>query len=582
MGNGKEVKVRIIMRWNTTDGWTDLGANAVLAKGEIGLEYISGRALPKMKIGNGASSWNNLPYFETTLPENFTWGHLRGTTLETSSSKTENLELTKPGFLDTVNIVTLNKNFDTIDSYFNLKNEEIQNLGQRITTLSNSLSSTPTEYSALQFEVEGARVINGVVYDSLSNALDALNNDLQSFKNELDKIIGKAMPSKLIMEDSGMLYLADSEGTPIDGSGTLVKDNTLAAEVAGIRARAGTAGTFDTAWAATQAMDAELQGIRTRERTGETKPFAKDVITEIDDELRLLDREVVRLKNEVIPDGLIYTNNELYLAVQNEPIGDPVEITGGGGTGGGSTSFVVSLSNELDSRIISVAENTPVILKFNYTSIDNDGIDDGSGAGELLIDNLKVAGFTVPQGSYELDVTSYLQKGINNLKIKITNSEGSYRSLTYTVTVMALSITTTFPTMGTYKQDSVGINYILSGEGVKTVYFILTKQVAGARPQTLGSETVTSSGQSRQFNIRKPSSSGSYILEIYATAGSGETIVQSNTLRIGMIWFSESDTSPFVLINTPQTEATEGETIHIPYLIYHPAYQNIEVEFQII
>ena len=141
---GKEIKVRIIMRYNSTQGWADLAENAILAKGEIGLEYISGSALPKMKIGNGASSWNNLPYFETALPEKFTWGNLRGTTLQTSSSITENLELTKPGFLDTVNIVTLNKNFDKIDSYYNLKSEEIQNLGERITNLSNSLASTPT------------------------------------------------------------------------------------------------------------------------------------------------------------------------------------------------------------------------------------------------------------------------------------------------------------------------------------------------------------------------------------------------------------------------------------------------------
>ena len=82
---GKEIKVRIIMRYNSTDGWASLGSNSVLAKGEIGLEYIPGQSRPKMKIGNGISSWENLPYFETSLPEKFTWGNLRGTTLQTSS-----------------------------------------------------------------------------------------------------------------------------------------------------------------------------------------------------------------------------------------------------------------------------------------------------------------------------------------------------------------------------------------------------------------------------------------------------------------------------------------------------------------
>ena len=581
---GKEIKVRIIMRWNDTTGWSALtGADSVLAKGEIGIEYIPGSALPKLKIGNGASSWQNLPYFETSLPKNFTWGNLRGTTLQTEASKTSNLELTKPGFTDAVNIVTLNKNFEKIDSYYNLKSEEINNLGERITNLSNLLSSTPSDWSSLASEVAGARTINGKTYDSLSNALDSLNNDLQTFKIKLDDIIGKAMPSKLMMEEDGMLYLADSEGNPIDGSGALVKDNALSAEVAGIRTRFGNAGTYNTAYEATQAIDSELQQIRTRQRTGDTKPLAADVITEIDDELRLVDNELKRIKNDVIPDGLIYENNLLYLAVQNEAIGDPVEITGGGGgIGGGGFSYVITLTNEMDSRIFSVAENTPVKLKFNYTSIDNEGIADGSGAGELLIDNLKVAGFTLPQGSYELDVTSYLQKGTNNLKIKVTNSEGSYRSLTYTVTVMALSISSTFPTMGTYNLDSVGVGYTLNGEGVKTVYFVLTKQVTGARPQVLGSETTNSTGQARQFYVKRPSSSGSYTLEIYATAGSGETMVYSNTLRIGMIWYSDSDTEPFILLNTNQVKAVEGETIQIPYMVYHPAYEQTLVEFNII
>ena len=110
---GKEIKVRIVMRYNSTDGWATLqGGDAILAKGEIGLEYIPGSALPQMKIGNGELTWDNLPYFEAKLPENFTWGHLRGTPMESRTSKTPNLELTTPGFLDVVNIVTLNKNFE--------------------------------------------------------------------------------------------------------------------------------------------------------------------------------------------------------------------------------------------------------------------------------------------------------------------------------------------------------------------------------------------------------------------------------------------------------------------------------------
>jgi hypothetical protein len=601
MPMGKEIKVRIIMRYNSTEGWSALNSDdSVLAKGEIGLEYISGSSLPKMKIGNGASSWNNLPYFETSLPKNFTWGNLRGTTLQTSSSKTENLDLTKPGFLDTVNIVTLNKNLDKIDIAYKLQNEKMNSLGQRITNLLNLLNeegenfpegSLEQKVNFLTQEIADARVMvysgtdeegnpTGPSYFSLGDAIRAINIDLQTFKSQLEDIIGQSMPSQLVMEENGMLYLADAEGNPI-GEGTLVKDNALAEEVAGIRSRFGTAGVFNDASSATQAIDEELQDIRTR-ANGDTTSKAGDTVRAIDYDLSETKKELDRLKNEVIPDGLIYENNQLYLAVQNEPIGDPVEITGGGGGGGGATSYVIALTNELDSRIISVAENVPVVLKFNYTSIDSDGMNDGQGSGELLIDNIKVLGFNVPQGSYELDITQYLQKGTNNLKIKITNSEGSYRSLTYTVNVLALSVESNFPTMGTYNQDSVAVQYTVSGEGSKTVYFVLTKQVYGAEPQILATETLTSSGQSRQFTVNKPASSGAYILEIYATAGSGESIVKSNTVSVGMIWYSQTDAQPFILINTSQTEAVEGETISIPYLIFHPHDQLTSALFEVI
>lgn len=141
---GKEIKVRIIMRYNSTEGWAAIADGAVLAKGEIGLEYISGSALPKMKIGNGISTWATLPYFETALPNRYTWGNLRGTISQSEISQTKNLELIKPGFKDVVNIVSLNQNFDKIDAYYNLQTDNIKNLGQRITNLSEKLSETPS------------------------------------------------------------------------------------------------------------------------------------------------------------------------------------------------------------------------------------------------------------------------------------------------------------------------------------------------------------------------------------------------------------------------------------------------------
>ena len=73
--------------------WSAVGDSVILYKGEIGLEYISGDPVPKIKFGDGVSPWNRLSYFSMSLPENYTWGNLLGIGLENESSLTDNLKL---------------------------------------------------------------------------------------------------------------------------------------------------------------------------------------------------------------------------------------------------------------------------------------------------------------------------------------------------------------------------------------------------------------------------------------------------------------------------------------------------------
>ena len=67
-----ELKTRIILRNDTTAGWEAVKANDTykLLKGEIGIEFV-GSGSPKMKIGDGTSTWEALPYFGGTATELF-------------------------------------------------------------------------------------------------------------------------------------------------------------------------------------------------------------------------------------------------------------------------------------------------------------------------------------------------------------------------------------------------------------------------------------------------------------------------------------------------------------------------------
>ena len=67
-----ELKTRIILRNDTTAGWEAVKANDTykLLKGEIGIEFVESGS-PKMKIGDGTSTWEALPYFGGTATELF-------------------------------------------------------------------------------------------------------------------------------------------------------------------------------------------------------------------------------------------------------------------------------------------------------------------------------------------------------------------------------------------------------------------------------------------------------------------------------------------------------------------------------
>ena len=67
-----ELKTRIILRNDTTADWEAVKADDTykLLKGEIGIEFVESGS-PKMKIGDGTSTWEALPYFGGTATELF-------------------------------------------------------------------------------------------------------------------------------------------------------------------------------------------------------------------------------------------------------------------------------------------------------------------------------------------------------------------------------------------------------------------------------------------------------------------------------------------------------------------------------
>lgn len=274
--------------------------------------------------------------------------------------------------------------------------------------------------------------------------------------------------------------------------------------------------------------------------------------------------------------GTVDNSGYLHLQLDGEDIdGFTPFFVGFGGGGGGSSSagYTITLQNRLSSRSITAAGGSAVELKYQYASVDSDGVDDGDGIGTLTVNGASVATVSIPQGESTLDVAQYLTSGANTVKLKVENSEGSSRTLSYTVTVVTLTMTTTIDTMAVYSAATT-FNYTVSGSGVKTVHILMD----GVE---LGTEEVSSSGRSRSYAI-PAQSDGAHILTAYAeTTVSGMTI-RSNTLTVGMMFVSNAMSGPAILTTFAQTAATQGEILSIPYMVYDPQNLSASVTLKVL
>ena len=288
--------------------------------------------------------------------------------------------------------------------------------------------------------------------------------------------------------------------------------------------------------------------------------------------------EIIQSQLDLKGDSLYFdtTTNLLYLMSNGEIVGDGVAVAASGGTGGGggtTTEYAITLKNLLDDRVFSAPGGSSVKLKFSYSSVDTDGYSDGSGVGTITVNNIKKATVSISQGDNILDISRYLVDGLNTVKLSVANSEGSSRSITYTITVVTLTISTTLEDF-TIQNGDLTLYYTPTGSGDKTVYF----DIYG---KNIGTQSVSSSGKSQSYVI-PAQPHGGHILEVYASMMNGDSLIVSETLKRGVIWVDSSDMTPVVLIKFDTAMATQGEVLTIPHMAYNPANETADVTYTVL
>ena len=264
-----------------------------------------------------------------------------------------------------------------------------------------------------------------------------------------------------------------------------------------------------------------------------------------------------------------YVDDKGYMHLTNDgkdvstDVFKPFYVGHGGSGGGGGGLYTITLENMLDSRILTVASGKGVLLKLNYSSVDADGINDGAGIGQIIVNGVLRKTFSAKQGDIEEDVAEYLKSGDNQVSVKVINSEGVSKTVAYSITVASVSIASAFDAT-TPRTGAFEFPYTPVGIAEKTVHFELDGE-------EIGTETVATSG--RQVNYTIPAQShGAHVLRVWLECEVSETEITSNVLYYNIICYEEGNTKPIIALSNPTVEKVEQNSNHVTkYRVYDPS-----------
>lgn len=254
--------------------------------------------------------------------------------------------------------------------------------------------------------------------------------------------------------------------------------------------------------------------------------------------------------------------------------GIPLAATGGGGGGGGSgNNATLALTNTTGWLAKTVSQDGECKITLEWSSLEND-IPTGNGTMTVRVDGITKSTVDVAQGVVTLDVSKYLSAGSNKVKVTIADVYDNSRTVTYTITVVELSISSSFDSSAAYSAGAeLSFPYIPVGAVEKSVYFV----VDGTQ---VGKTTVVASGR-QQTQSLPAMTHGAHSLQVYFTAEIDGAEVRSNTLDYDIIIVDSGSNVPIIASAFVTKSAMQYTTLAIPYSVYTPNSLTSAVELYV-
>lgn len=285
----------------------------------------------------------------------------------------------------------------------------------------------------------------------------------------------------------------------------------------------------------------------------------------IDQELSLLNAAIA-LKG----DNLFFNEEDgkLYLTSDGEIVGEGVVVATSGGSGSSSgNNAVLTFSNTTGWLSKTIADGSACTLTANWSSVE-DGMATGNGALSIKVGGVTKRTMDVTQGDITIDVGDFLAVGTNSVKLVIMDAYGNSRSLNFTISVVALSLASTFDATIPYSGD-IAYTYIPTGSAAKTMHFKLD----GVEQDTV---VVNVSGRQQTYTI-PAQEHGSHTFEVWFTAEIDGQTVTSNHLCYDLMCIVDGDTTPVISCPFNRETVAQFENVSVEWIVYNPAALTSEV-----
>ena len=249
-----------------------------------------------------------------------------------------------------------------------------------------------------------------------------------------------------------------------------------------------------------------------------------------------------------------------YKGVRSEN-GIPLASSGGGGGGGGEVvSAVLTVTNTTGWLSKTISQDGDCVITMSWSSIE-DEMPTGDGNIRISVNDVVKTTYQIKQGNISVDLAPYLSVGTNKVKVRISDTYDQGKTTTFTITVVALSITSSFDASVVYS-NAISFPYTPVGAVEKTVYFV----VDGT---TIGTQVTPVSN--RQMTYMIPAQThGSHSLRVYFEAVINNETVRSNELYYEFLFVDITSKTPIIASSFNKTSVPQYSTVAIPFSVYTP------------